>query len=359
MSIGLPEGYRPGEFAFAPYGNVLAYCASSDTDMQNGHPHVQLIVRDLEVGGNILQTDLGYPAGCLTGENAFNEDGTKFTLGIVNYFVGEESADTTQPEWRLLVYDMNSLTVAQEINASTNPIPVDDPVLSQFSMMPQVRYFAHDISVFRQLPWGVGGMEPQADAYMWDIVGGSVEPIEHYGAQTIAVLPDRGELFWLEHDESLALAEPFGEGLMNNVVRTVGRDKSVKTIYYTPDWLIIDMVVINDGRQLALLLSTQDSNSGVINRWLALDRSGTTQVLGESDQWSTIRRAPNGFTLFSTQITDPNDPTTRSFALNYVTAGTPSELWSSPQGDQYWEFVWAHPWLTADDITGPFTPVQP
>jgi hypothetical protein len=357
VSLGLPEGYRPGEFAFSPNGYVLAYCATADNDVQNGHPHTQLVVRDLEVGGNIFQLDMGYPAGCLTTKDAFNEDGTQFAVGIVNYFMDEPDIDSTQPNRTLQIYDLNSLNLAVELNAAT-PI---DPMMADLSMMPQVRYFAHDIVVFRELPWGMGGMVPDASAYMWDAFSGSLDPIEHWGAQTVVDIRDRGELFWLEHDDTLPQAEPFGEGSINNVVRMAGKNGAVSTIYHTPDWLIIDMAPINDGRELALLLSAQDPNSAdfrVINRWIALDRSGATTVLGESEQWSVIRSAPTGYVLFATALADPNDPTTRSFSLSYVTGGSPSELWSTPQADSYWDLVWAMNYGSSSDIAGPFTAIQ-
>jgi hypothetical protein len=236
-------------------------------------------------------------------------------------------------------------------------------MMAEFSMMPEVRYFAYDAVIFRDLPWGIGGMMPDGATYIWDTFSGSLDPIDHWGAQTVVNIRDRGELFWLEHDDTLPQARPFaGDGPVNNVVRMAGKDGIVSTIYHTPDSLVIDVAPINDGRELAVLLSEQDPNSTdvrMLNRWISLDRSGATSVLAENNQWTVMDNAPNGYVLFAPALADPNDQTTRSFSLTYVTGGTSSELWSTPQADDYWEFVWAMNYGSSSDIAGPFTVIQP
>jgi hypothetical protein len=363
VDLGIPAGYRPMQLAFSAYGEKVAYCAISDSDMQNNLQRQHLIVRSImfdgtaEVDTTLWDFDLGYVAGCVA---TFSDDANQLAISIVNYYMGDPAADMTQPSWKLSVYDLATGTVAAEIDANTNPNLVTDPMFAGGAVMPEVRSFISGLLIFGYVPWGIGGAI-EVPAFAWTLSDNSIAPVDVWGKMGVRSYPGVPEMVYAEWDQNLPAGEAYGPMPTNNVVRVVGQDGTLNTIFYDPTWLIVDMQYINDGQQLAIMLTAQDTTSAdmvVNNRWIALDRTGQTTDLVQTTDWVTLRDAPVGYVLFTPTLTDPNDFASRIFTFAYYSGGVETPLWTSPLPGQYWDLVWAMQ-LPAAEPPAAFTPIQP
>lgn len=338
FELELQENEFVDGMAFSADGQWVAFCG---IQMIPERPQSQstLYLRDLEVGVNDLEIDLGKTLGCHVSREAFNEDDSRLAVGIINYFAPDKGMDTSKPIWQLLVFDTATGKVAHEINTDT-PAVIQVGILSGLPIRPLVRYFADNQIIFAEIPYGIGGT-PKTSAYRWYLDTGKVETADHWGA--FALDYRAGELIWVDYDSGLLAGEPGGPMTPFNVVMTVDHNRDAHRLFHSPDWLILNAKFIEDGRRLAIQLLEPfdpDSTTSQAVKWAALSSDGNLVELGRSTFLAELVEAPGGCALLWTEVQEQTRLTTH---LELHSGNEIREIWTytaPPKvGDVRWEIA--------------------
>jgi hypothetical protein len=359
-SLGLPQDAYVSSFdmSFNADGSRVAFCQLT-YQPESPIATAILYVRDIAAQTNLLTLDLGASDGktCSLGRRAYSS--SQVVVGMMNYTPFSANPDTSQPMWQINIFDVTTGETVSEINASANPIEVDD-AFGGAPTLPLIQLFDGSKVIFSFVPFGGDGVF-SAPSFEWDIASGTVQPIPHWGKMGMDVL-DTGELVYPDNDPNLPVGTPMGPMGSFNVLRLV-EGSQTRTIYHTADWLIGEARFINHGRQLALWLlpsfnpDAPESNA-VGTRWIALDRAGGVTELLTTPYYANLMPAPNGYAALTQNYTE-GDFQRANFTLTLTSDGITSTLWQSGEtGDATWELAWVTPTTVATDLAAfpTFTP---
>jgi hypothetical protein len=361
--LGLEQGayVSSSDMAFTRDGSRLAFCATTYPQAADANstaqPTAKFYLRDIAAQNYILNLDLGNAIGCRTGQAAFNTDETQVAVSRINYYPGDPAADVSKPVWQILVLDIAGGMTVKELNASSPAVATYEG-LTKGGILPYVAYFAGNQLIFSEVPYGIGG-GAEWNAYVWDLNADTVEMIPRWGNFGLDTLPETGEIVWTAKDENLPAGIPGGPVPANNIVKIADKIGAERTIFTSPDWVVLGAKFINGGQQVAIqLLSSFDQNNPdqmQTIKWVALDRAGNvTDLLSSIGGSPVVAAAPDGYVALDQQQTfDANGTGQSQFKLTYNAAGQSQELWASSQGFDYWELAWSPPLVASGDL-GPF-----
>jgi hypothetical protein len=359
-ALGLAPGTFIGsqDMTFTKDGGRVAFCAVTYPQAVDANsteqPYATFYLRDIAAQNYLLTLEMGNAIGCRTGQNAFNEAEDQIAVSKINYYPGDPAADTTQPAWQILVLDVAGGMTINELNPSSlSAAPYEG--LTKGGILPFVQQFTGDQMIFAEVPYGVGG-GAEWNAYVWGIDADTLQLVPRWGIFSRDILASTGEMVWTTKDEALPAGTPAGPVPDNNVVKIADNSGEERTIFHSPDWVVLNAKFIDGGEQVAIqLLSSFDPNAadpGAINqtiKWIALDRAGNVTDLLSSNGNPSVLAAPDGYVALNQQITDPNNGTSQ-YNLTYNGGGESQELWASQDPMAYWELAWATPITPTTDL---------
>ncbi len=339
FDLGLGEDVFLGsrDIALSADGSRVAYCANS-AQAETPQGDTTLYVRDLNTQANLVELPLGANIGCRVTTDGFNPDASQVAVGVVKYFPGSADMDTTGPVWRLLVVDVASGSIVNELNAET-PAAADARILIGTALLPEVRSFASSRIIFAEVPYAIGGA-PEWNAFIWQTDTGAVQPDSslRWGRSGLSYLETTGELAWLANDPNRPAVDPGGPLPTFNTVKLADASGAELVVYYTSDWVLVDTAFVDNGSGLAIL---QQASFDPANpdqqesQWVVLGRDGSLTMLASDAGFSQVGAAPNGAALF--EFTFNADFTQQNSRLSLRTADTQAVLWESTEPG--WEFV--------------------
>lgn len=339
FDLGLGEDIFLGsrDIALASDGSRIAYCANS---AQAGTPQgdTTLYVLDLNTQTRLVTLPLGANIGCRVTTDGFNADASQVAVGVVKYFPGSTDMDTSGPVWRLVVVDVASGSIVNELNAE-NPAAANARILVGTALLPEVRYFANNQIIFAEVPYAIGGA-PDWNAFIWQVDAGTVQPDSalRWGKSGLSYLETTGELVWLANDPNRPAIDPGGPLPAFNTVRLADKSGTETTVYYTGDWLLVDTAFVNNGAGLAILQQSAfdpENPDQQQSQWVVLGRDGSLTSLASGSGFSQVGASPNGAVLF--EFTFNADFTQQTSRLSLLTAGQQAVLWES--NEPGWEFA--------------------
>lgn len=342
--MGLDENTFANSYdmTFAPDGQRVIFCATTGGQQSRS----MLYVRDIAAETNTVELDLGASLGCRTGKEALSPDQSTIAVGVVNYFPGAPNADATMPIWRLLLVDVNSGAIVQELNAD---MPEAAPINTTDAILPWVKRHEAGRVMFSEVPYATGGA-PFFPPFTWDTAANAVtEAPAHFGQMTLKYLPATGEYIWPDVDESRPFTEPIGPMPVANVVQVLDNGEP-RPIYYRGEGVITDVAFINQGQQIAILYEPQPDPTvpdAPPMPWVAVDRQGNITDLTQVQTFSQIADAPGGYVLLRMEA-DENFENIQFSLEHTVIGGETSLLWLAE--GQSWELAWAQPVAAAPDL---------
>ena len=347
--LGIPSGASldQGSIDFTADGNRVVYCTAAGADA-----HMELVVKDLiNATTQPLQVNLGRAQGCWVN---FNADASQVAVGIVRYYAGDTSADTSVPPWSLLVVDAATGNPLHEMNLSKGG-SIFNPTQT---IMAEVRYFANNQIIFAGLAWGTEG-SPTSPAYFWQLSDESLQPIDRWWRSGLDSLASTGELVWTELDPNQPAASPGGPVPQANTIKVADKSGQERVIYASPDWVLLGTKFIDNGRQLAINeLQGADANAIPGNqptRWIALDRTGTASQLATTIGFSQILPAPDGYVI----LWASDNTATPILTLDTYSGREKTTLWQQQANNGgNWTLLWSAPTATADGLAA-FPTVNP
>ncbi len=352
-SFGFEEDNFVSSYAmsFNEDGSRVAYCQviyGQDSPITN----VTLHVRDIAAQTDIVNVDLGSGPSkiCSLGREGFV--GNQIVVGIMNYAPFDQTADTSQPIWEVVLFDATTGARVSGINSIANPVTFDDPQQAEFLTFPLILNFTGADVAFTLMPFASEGML-DAPAFGWNVASGAVGVVDYWGKSGIGAL-DTGELAFPDNDPNLPAGEPAGPMGVFNVLRLVDNG-AARTIYHSPDWLIVNGVFINNGQQIAMLQyppfnPDEPNNAMGGSRWLAIDRAGNVTELFSSTGYAQLLPAPDGY-VFMEQTYPTADMQQGHYTVTLVQNGTSTVLFESDVTDgTTYELAWASPTTTASGL---------
>lgn len=356
FDLGLPADVYIGgrELSFSPDGTQAAFCMLQPQAQQQTSTNV-LIVRDLALGTNLVERELGEGIACSA---TFDEKAERVVVSRLHEFLAGFEVDAAKPLWTLEVY---SLPAADAPLAVMDRTQVATPPERGFGMA-LVRSFVGAEVVFAVVPYATEG-PAWVPAYRWNVETGVLVDESAWGNLFYTELPAWGEIVWLEQDDSLPMGNPGGPMPSNNVVRLSGPYATNATLYHSPDWVLIDLAFIEGGRSLALqLLESFDPAQGELpqqTRWVAINRQGESRDLGVQSDYTQLIGTADGFAALVADDINGQPGTTPSIRLELHEGGEAQQLWEvNPGGPGLsWELVWSTPMTPAEDLQ-PFQPLE-
>ncbi len=368
FTLGVDENTFVGsqDMAFSADGSRVAFCATTYPPAVEGQasppPAPRLYLRDIAAQSNLLDVDLGSAIGCRVGQRGMSPDGALVAVGLIHHLPGDPAADASKPTWQLLVLDTAAGSIAYELN-DQSPNAASMGVPAGGVVMPFVQNVDASSIIFAPVPWFTEGFIDAA--YRWHLDTGAIdlESGEQWRQFNPDILPATGEAAWAVVDPNLPAYQPMAIGLASNVVKVSDAGGQVTTIYHNGEANPGDARFINNGHQVAILLSPRfdetNPSAPVEYRWLAVDRAGSVADLATDANFSYLEGAPDGFVRLVWDSPDQN-PSNATYRLLYTANGQTTELWTmtSAGGDQYvtWELAWAAPMPAAGGLP-PFTPI--
>lgn len=332
------------DMTFTPDGQRVIFCAITTGQQTQGR--ATLYVRDIVTETTITQVDLGPTLGCRTGKHALSPDNQTVAVGMVNYFPGNDAADTSMPIWQLVVVDINNGTIMRELSAD---MPAASALRTTEAIIPWVQRYTDGQVIFAEVPYAIGGVA-YFPPYAWDVMAGTVSDAPaHFGEMALKHLPGTATYIWPDVDESRPYAEPIGPMPVANVVQMLD-ESGERPIYYTGTGVIVDVAFINAGRQIAILqepAAPTDAMSSMALPWFVLDREGNITELATVQSFSQIADAPGGYILLRMEA-DENFENIQFSLEHSVIGGETSLLWLTE--GQSWELAWAQPVPPATDL---------
>ena len=346
FDLGLGENVYLGmrDTDFTSDGGTMAYCLSDYTAVNPQAltaPPTALITRDLQSGATNYQVDVGPTIGCWA---TYSQDNSRIAVGMVRYYPGDPSADTTQPSWELQVRDAVSGNLVAQLSPFSQAAP-QLGLFNDFALMPDVRSFVGDVIAFAGLPWGTEGI-PIEPAFEWNFSANTVTPNDVWWRWAVSSLPETGEMVWLDVDSTLPVGDPGGPVPRMNVAMYAPSPEGERTvIFHSPDWILLATQFIDNGERIALqLLEPFDPNSALPSartRWVAVDRQGNVSELATNEGYSQVVGAPDGFLHLYATSAEANT----TMNLEYHSGGTSTTLWSgqSENSGAAWTLLWSQP----------------
>lgn len=351
FALNIPEeAYVSGwDMTFSHDGSLVGYCESVFSG-DSAFSQTRFTVHDLNAGAPRFQVDLGQTIGCASTQESFSPDGSLVAVSTVNFFADNPPPDPNIPFWQLRLLDTNTGAIVHELNSFSDIVPTTN-LTADAPVMTEVRYFDDDEVIFAELRWDIfSGVESQA--YRWNYLNNTLSPIIGYGNDGADSLDGIGELVWTALDDSRPAGD-MGAGFAgNNVVQISDVNGEGRTIFSTSDFVILDTVFINNGRQVAMLMlppfDPNNLDAELTLTWLALNRDGTVTTLQEGVSTGEIAPAPNGYAIFDV-VYSGADFSQADLSLTYYQDSNSTILWQSNQDG--WQLVWATPTTTASDLT--------
>jgi hypothetical protein len=299
--------------------------------------------------------DIGQRVECSVPDGAFNQTNpNQIAVGVVNHFPGDPNADTTRPQWELLVYDITTGALVASYDANT---PGADQ-LSPFSggeryvLMPLVHSFEGDQVYFELAPWGTEYL-PGQKVVAWQVGTQIVTPAQGMYSQIgVQTNPATGEKVWIAVDESLPKVEPVGPMLPYNVVLYQHPSMAEPyVIFHLPDMTPTQVRFVEGGESLMIqAVPGFDPNAppqGPDSTWTLLQRSGVTTPLPLDAYVYALAGLRDGFATWESNYQTGTATLTRYTLGENPANPTVSVIW---QGDDpNWSMVWSIPQPTAGD----------
>ena len=337
----LPLGLNPGEYVSAfdiglsPDGSKAALCPVQYGDGTTT-PTAALVVRDLASQTTVLRQELGPALGCRA---TYRSDGAFVALGMVHYLPGAAPPADGLPVWELRVVEPAAGGTIASLRsdgpeAAAAGLSPSDPIL------PLVRRFEGAEVILAALPYTTGETGP-VPGLSWRVDAAALTPIEPWGNLQLDTLSN-GEFAWAAADPARPAGQPPGPMPAYNVVRLRDATGQTRTIFASPDWLLMGVRFIDDGQRLALHLAAPfTAESSTPSGWVAVDRSGAVQELTSAAGYAQVQSAPGGHVVL--QSFAPQDGGAPTYTLDYVAGGQISTLWAAPSTSSAYELVWSPP----------------
>ncbi|MCI0711938.1 MAG: hypothetical protein L0154_17410 [Chloroflexi bacterium] len=245
VNVPLVEGeFTEGMAVGQPGVDRAAFCSVRTTDDSST---AFLNVLDLNTGTQIQRHEMGSMSFCRVAPNAISPSGDRVAVALVDV------AGQGDFSWRLSVIDVDSGATVNAMSSTDPQFTALGTETDRFSIMPDVRLFEHDRLIFAVIPWQTEGMST-TDAFDWDLTNNTLVRVPQWGSLMLDYLPSTGELAWADLDDSRPAGQPGGPIPVNNVVRVMGANNEVRTVYYSGDWLVVGVEFIDGGQALAALL---------------------------------------------------------------------------------------------------------
>ncbi len=353
--LGITDmGTFGGQLAVAPNGTEAAYCSTSVTE-DGTLPVVHLIIRDLENNSTRIDTEIGNSDGCRISSQSYSADSSVLAVGLIN--PAFEPVDTA---WRLLIIDTATGEIAHELNADDGVVVDNAETVGLYpSFMPEPRLVMGNEIIFTQIPWRSDGL-PTGDGVRWNWMANTLTVAPHWGNYTADWVNETGDLVWAGLDAARPAAEPGGPLPQSNVAQVMDANTNTLPIYYTGDYVVIDTVFINSGREIAvyMLEGFDPDNPPQGNQpthWIAIDRSGNVRDLHRDlRNFSQMVNAPDGYALLNIQNPAMGESNFNS-TLTLHHNGQEEVLWQADRG--FWMIVGGSKVAAADDLI-PFNDVE-
>ncbi|MFW5690935.1 MAG: hypothetical protein ACOCXZ_00425 [Chloroflexota bacterium] len=360
LPLEIPENRFVGgyDLEFSNDGTRAAYCRPVDEGSAGpGGSPSQLNVVDLTNGETLAAVDIDANVGCRATE--LDSVTGEVAVGVVyEYSGGETGADTIL--WALIIVDPTTGDILHSLDNTDSVAGMDDYLAENPLMMDVQLIDAGQVS-FHALMWGTEG-QAAPPAYTWNPEANTLETTPELSRASFETLPDTGEAVWLELDETLSAAETGSPVAPLNVVKYQTPGSEPETIYYTADWVLLDVQFADNGQAILVQMlegATMTTDPGMVTssvtRWVRLNRDGTVEEVAQVDGFSQAAPAPDGFVLLQTLNVSEADQPTRT-ELFYYRDDTRETLWSIEQDDNRavtWSIAWQPP-LTAEDDLPPF-----
>ena len=358
-SLNLPPGERMASSprAFAPGGEMIAFCTFNEsTSTRNLYVHSFNPDAAAKAGLSFPEVfDMSQHIECSVSDGAFNQtDSSRIAVGVVNHFPGDPNADTTRPQWELLVFDITTGTLAANYDANTPGADQLSPFEGgdRYVVMPLVHSFEGDQVFFELVPWGTEYL-PGQNVVAWQVGTQTVTPAQgpqgQIGFQTN---PATGEKVWLAIDESLPQAEPLGPMPTYNVVLYQHPSMAEPyAVFHQPDTIVTQVKFVEGGHSLMVQsvpgFDPNDPPQGPESTWTLLQRSGGTTPLALNAYVYSVAGLHDGFATW-----ESNYETWTATLTRYTLGDDPANPAVSPiwQGDDpNWSMVWSFPQPTGGD----------
>lgn len=339
--VVLPLGLNPGEYVSAfdisisPDGSKVALCPVQYGDGSTT-PTAALVIRDLTSQTNLLRQELGPALGCRA---TYRGDGAFVALGIVHYLPEAAPPADGLPVWELRVIEPAAGGTIAALR-SDGPEAAAAGLSPSAPILPLVRRFEGAELIFAALPYTTGETGP-VPGLSWRVDAAALTPIEPWGNLQLDTLSN-GEFAWAAADPARPAGQPPGPMPAYNVVQLRDASGQTRTIFASPDWLLMGVRYMDDGQRLALHLAAPFSaETSTPSRWVALDRGGALQDLTSAAGYAQVRGAPGGYVVLQSFV--PEGGGAPTYTLDYVTGGQISTLWAAPSTASAYELVWSPP----------------
>ncbi len=343
--LGLSENAFISAFdiGFSPDGAHVAMCPV-DYGSADAAPSAQLIVRDIAAQADLMRLDLGPALGCRV---TYRTDGAFLAVGIVRYITGDVQALPDLPAWELRVVEPGAGGTIAALTAN-GPEAAAVGLVANPPVLPVVRRFDGAELVFAALPFATGG-PGVVPAYSWRVDAAALTPVEPWGHLQLDALAN-GEIAWNTTDPGRPAGQPPGALPADNVARWQDASAQPRTIYASPDWLLLDTRFIEDGARLALQLvapfdAAYPEDVGYPTRWIALDRAGAVEDLTSTSSYAQVRGAPSGYVVL--QVFSPEGGGPAVYTLDYNSGGEIRTLWNTQAQSTTYDLAWAPPMTPA------------
>ncbi len=351
--LGLPENAFASAFDidFSPDGTHVALCPVDYGSSTGAPPSAQLIVRDIAAQTDTLRVDLGPALGCRV---SYRADGAFLALGIVRYIPGAGQAVPDLPAWELRVVEPTTGGTIASLT-SDGPEAAAAGLAANPPVLPLVRRFDGAELIFAALPFTTGG-PGVVPAFSWRVDAAALTPVEPWGHLHIDALPG-AELTWNANDAARPAGQPPGALPADNVARWQDASAQPRTVFASPDWLLIDTRFIDDGQRLALQLvapfdAAHPEELGYPTRWIAVDRAGAVEELTSASSYAQVRGVPGGYVVL--QVFSPEGGGPATYTLDYNSGGQIRTLWAQQVQNTAYDLAWSPPMTLAPSLP-PFT----
>lgn len=346
--LNLPENAYVSAFdlGFSPDGTKVALCPIN-YGSADAAPSAQLIVRDIAAQADVMRLDLGPALGCRV---SYRSDGAFLALGIVHYIPGDVQAVPDLPAWELRVVEPGAGGTIAALR-SDGPEAAAAGLTSNPPLLPLVRRFEGAELIFAALPFATGGPDV-VPAFSWRVDAAALNPAAPWGQLQFDVLAG-GDFAWNTADAGRPAGQPPGAMPANNVTRWQDTSGEPRTVFASPDWLLLDARFIDDGARLALQLvapfdAAQPEDVGYATRWIAVDRAGALEELTGTASYAQIRGVPGGYVVLQAFAPEGSGPAI--YTLDYNSGGQIRTLWNTEAQNTSYDLAWAPPMTLAPGL---------
>jgi hypothetical protein len=368
LGLSLGNSYVGGR-AFSSDGRLMAFCVIDR--LSNTEVVSRFIIRDVEAGTNLHEENFGNIPAC--NPKAFSPDNSKVAVGFVfNSVITGELNFPDEPNWALRIYELQTGTVVQEINADSPNMP-DFGSMTDFwyepGMSPMMDVIDYSVNTITFLAYPFVGRDgpPAAPAYRWDLTTNQLTQIEGLGINGATYLSASHEIAYPYLNEDFPAAQPMGPVNLANEIR-LSDANGTRTIYRDTENVITNLRFVNGGRQLAVMLIPAGDPDSQMEpapvRYILLNRDGSVEnVNSASPYFVQIFGTSNGFGVL--RIEPRQNDAGEYFNFHQVLTYQNGELatvweYTPPQvvnGQIWMELLWASPQQIAPNLA-PFVAIQ-